>query len=189
MQNDLARDYALFRFDYNDLMERANSFITALQPLDPGATVITQKERFPVRSTDEDYEAPWRDNEREHDRYSAQNWCLHLRVETPEDVEPLAQKILHSGAEYLTGVYIGGDSFRQWAEPYKPGDPVDGNGVALHIYYTAPAFPNARIRGGALAKIAYADQFNNFTAMKAGIAQLCCVSVAIDWAESAEVIV
>lgn len=146
---------------------------------------LDHNRRFPVQShtiEGRDFERPWRDVESEHDLHSATVWCLHLRVEEPEDVQPMADKLLRSGAEILNGKYIGGDSFRQWAEVYIPGDPVDGDGVALHMYFEAPTVSSARIRGGALARIAYGDIGQQNLRYK------CTVSTAADWAEQAEII-
>lgn len=143
---------------------------------------ITDEMRFPVRSHNDDWERPWREDENEHDMSTATVWCLHLEAGQPDDVAPLADKMLSSGAEILNGVYIGGDSFRQWAETFKPGDPVDGESAALHLYFTAPSLETARRRGGTLARIAYGGRDEDWLRLH------CCISTAADWSLQAEIV-
>lgn len=72
----------------------------------------------------------------DRDLYTAQHWTLHLHTDMPN---MLAADFRATGAEVLTGDFVGGDSFRQWCETSDDGD----NDQALHVYFTASTLEQA----------------------------------------------
>lgn len=167
-------------------------WLAASQPLEPTSGMS----RFPVDSangagnypsrrwwehaTSEDYLSG-----KHTDKDTATRWTLHLNVpqtqeykEVPvESVSMLAGLIMLTGCEALTGEYIGGDSFWQWAEEY---DPEDGRemGRALHVTFVADDLDKAGDVAEALCRALggiYLD------------AHYVCFSTGADWAEQSEV--
>lgn len=116
-------------------------------------------------------------------------WTLHLRISptvlatsldeeqplaTVEEVQVAADRIMATGAEVLTGDYIGGDSFGEWCEVFD-GSRFADSGRALHVYFHA-------------ANLAAACRTGAILAAFAGIADAsdACISAGGDWAEQAE---
>lgn len=133
---------------------------------------FTDDERFPVRSHRQ-YEVD--DSEDESCLHTATKWCLHVRVPTPFDVMPTIARVMASGAEALTGEYIGGDSFAEWAEPFGARPWYLPEGAAVHLYYISHGLERAVRAGHALAQIAGVDSAYDAT-----------ISTAYDWAIQAE---
>lgn len=102
----------------------------------------------------------------DRDLYTAQHWTLHLRTVVPE---LLAAELRSSGAEVLTGDFVGGDSFRQWCE--KPEGYED---LVLHVYFRAGTLEQATSTAEALcASVGILDPKD------------AALSTALDWAEQA----
>lgn len=143
-------------------------------PLDPDV-LARHLATFPV-----EHPAPTEDVNRlpqtEHHTDTATTWTLHLRLHGDADlVRTTAEQLLATGAEALTGDYLGGDSFAEWCEPYDAWDWYAEHGRALHAYFTAPNLERAVIAGEALA-----------TSVGITSATDACISTAGDWAEQAE---
>lgn len=113
----------------------------------------------------------------QHDLYTATFWTLHLR-QVPGQEQVTMNRLLQSGAEALTGEYVGGDSFAEWAEVYDESNPYHcDSGTALHVYYTAAERESAIRTGRALTAIVGIN-----TAVDA------TVSTAGDWAVQVEIL-
>lgn len=74
------------------------------------------------------------------DLHEARFWTLHLCVPVAQTPGELAEAVLRTGAESLTGDYVGGDSFTAWCEGY-PHVPDDDQ--ALHVYFRANGYDAA----------------------------------------------
>lgn len=126
----------------------------------------TQAERFPFMS------ATFTDYAGQDHVATATFWTLHLRA--GRGVEQLARDVLATGCEALTGEWIGGDDWLQWAEPIEPRDPI---APALHLHMEA--------RDGATA-VRYAREIVRRVGMPQQ-ANHAVISTAGDWAEQLEV--
>lgn len=83
------------------------------------------------------------------DLFTATLWTIHMRIDPPTTVEDAAAAVMATGVEYLTGEYVGGDSFKEWCERYETEPNVYDDGFdraafsrsmgrALHVDITAP---------------------------------------------------
>lgn len=75
-----------------------------------------------------------------NDLYTATQWTMHLKVPTNISVQDFALKVILTGAEMLTGDYIGGDSFREWGKKS-----IEEDDRAIHMYLAAPTLATAQI--------------------------------------------
>lgn len=142
--------------------------------------MTTEADRFPVLHDGLLRDVPGtmrRLDDKHQYRETATVWTLHLRIKpaTVEAVQATADRIMATGAECLTGDYIGGDSFAEWCEVYDGQPWYADYGRALHVFYTAPDLGTAQATGAILGTFA-------------GIAEAtdACISTGGDWAEQAE---
>jgi hypothetical protein len=127
------------------------------------------------------------------DLYTATIWTLHFRVDPPATVEALADLLLSTGAEFLTGEYIGGDSFREWCEEYEEGVNMMGDfdraefsrsyGRALHLDIGADDLPTAIAR----ARVLIMSAIGRGADERYQDSHYVTLSTGGDWAEQSEV--
>lgn len=149
--------------------------------------MITEQDRMPISTYDTvdpvyvDEDAGLRRDENREARY----FTLHLRcADDLESVQFVADVLLGTGAEVLTGDYTGGDSFHEWCEPYdrEKGEENGQPGRALHVYLDA---------GNTEAAITASQELCRRLAARGMTQYLDSVNVTLslaeDWAEQDEV--
>lgn len=136
-----------------------------------GTTMTYTRSPFTVCTFGRDLDPAYTDGH--DDLHTARYWTMHLRVPDGETPVTVAQRVLWTGAECLTGDYVGGDSFVQWCESRRDDEPA-----ALHVYLQAPTLADAQAAVRAMSA-------------RIGVDYLLGMNVALstgrDWAEQAPV--
>lgn len=140
---------------------------------------ITHHDRFPLRST-KHFAGTVIDAQHTHLDTSTL-WTVHLRgPENLSALNSLAMRALAQPLDFMTGEFVGGDSFAEWAEPYNDAVATDMNqpGRALHMEFTAPDLDTAKANARILTSL-LGETYRN--------ARNVTLSTAGDWAEQAEI--